>query len=38
MKKVAILIGGWHYPKEFYTQVSNLNKSDYETLKIYQRL
>jgi len=30
MKKVAILIGGWHYPKEFYTQVSNLNKSDYE--------
>ena len=24
MKKIAILIGGWHYPKEFYTQVSKL--------------
>jgi len=24
MNKIAILIGGWHYPKEFYTQVSNL--------------
>jgi len=30
MKKIAILIGGWHYPKKFYTQVSNLNKSDYD--------
>ena len=24
MNKIAILIAGWHYPKHFYTQMSNL--------------
>ena len=24
MDKIAILIAGWHYPKEFYTQMSKL--------------
>ena len=25
MKKIAILIGGWHYPRGFYNQLSKLN-------------
>ena len=24
MNKIAILIAGWHFPKYFYTQMSNL--------------
>jgi len=28
MKKIAILIGGWHYPKGFYDQLENLKCPD----------
>ena len=40
MKKIAILIGGWHYPKGFYNQLSRLNCPDgfeFETFVVSHR-
>lgn len=40
MKKIAILIGGWHYPKGFFNQLSKLNCPDgfeFETFLVSHR-